>query len=170
MKSLRRRDERPPACCEAEALYAPRPADRLSAPGQSRHFAGLPMTSGLHSEADIVAAGPHVSKVPISEIPDATLRRRQKQRNYSGVQSDRTRNVTYGCERTGCEAKALQRSLPDETLSILARGLLSRIRRADRSAERARCPPLLRQRRQCVFELRRPLATGPMQKRIHGLS
>ena len=45
--------------------------------------------------------------VPISEIPDATLRRRQKQRSYSGVQSDRTRNAMYGCERTGCEVKAL---------------------------------------------------------------
>jgi hypothetical protein len=43
---------------------------------------------------------------------------RQKQRNYSGVQSDRTRNVTYGCERTGCEAKALQRCLRDEVPSI----------------------------------------------------
>ena len=40
----------------------------------------------------------------------------------------------YGCERTGCEVKALQRSLPDEALSIVAR------------------------------------ATGPNEKRIHGLS
>jgi hypothetical protein len=31
----------------------------------------------------------------------ATLRRRQKQRNYSGVQSDRTRSVTNGCARDG---------------------------------------------------------------------
>jgi hypothetical protein len=50
------------------------------------------------------------------QIPDAKLRRRQKQRSYSGVQSDRTRNAMYGCDRTGCEVKALQRSLPDEAL------------------------------------------------------
>ena len=35
----------------------------------------------------------------------------------------------YGCERTGCEVKALQRSLPDEALSIVARRLWPRIRR-----------------------------------------
>ena len=45
----------------------------------------------------------------------------------------------YGCERTGCEVKALQRSFPDEALSIVARRLWPRIRRADRSAERVRC-------------------------------
>jgi hypothetical protein len=28
------------------------------------------MTSGPHSEADIVTTGPHVSKVPDSEVPD----------------------------------------------------------------------------------------------------
>ena len=37
----------------------------MSASGHSRHFAGLPMTSGLPPEADIVTAGRHVSKVPI---------------------------------------------------------------------------------------------------------
>jgi hypothetical protein len=36
--------------------------------GQSRHFAGLPMISGLHSEADIVTTGRHVSKVPITDF------------------------------------------------------------------------------------------------------
>ena len=78
----------------------------------------------------------------------------------------------YGCERTGCEVKALQHSLPDEALSIVVRGLWPRIRRADRSAERVRCLHDLGNtaNRQCVLELRRPLATGPMQKRIHGLS
>jgi hypothetical protein len=67
----------------------------------------------------------------------------------------------------GCEAKALQRSLSDEVLSIVARGLWPRIRRADRSAERARCPHDLGR---AANALRRPLATGPKQKRIHGLS
>jgi len=38
--------------------------------------------------------------------------------------------------------KALQRSLPDEALSIVARRLWPRIRRADRSAERVRCHDL----------------------------
>jgi len=69
--------------------------------------------------------------VPISETPDATLRCRQKQRNYSGVQSDRTMTATYGCGRTGCEAKALQRSLPDLRGKFL-----------DASAWRSDCFPL----------------------------
>jgi hypothetical protein len=37
----------------------------MTAFGHSRHFDGLPMTSGLPLEADIVTAGRHVSKVPI---------------------------------------------------------------------------------------------------------
>jgi hypothetical protein len=40
----------------------------MSAPGHSRHFDGLPMTSGLPPEADIVTAGRHVSKVPTTAV------------------------------------------------------------------------------------------------------
>jgi hypothetical protein len=36
--------------------------------GQSRHFDGLPMISGLTPEADIVTAGRDVSKVPKPEV------------------------------------------------------------------------------------------------------
>ena len=55
-----------------------------------------------------------------SEVPDATLQRRQKQRNYSHVQSDRrgTRRMEAGA--MACEAKALQRCFLDEALSIVA--------------------------------------------------
>jgi hypothetical protein len=40
----------------------------MTALGHSRHFAGLPMTSGLPPEADIVKAGRHVSNVPIGDV------------------------------------------------------------------------------------------------------
>ena len=40
----------------------------MSKTGQSRHFAGLPMTSGLHSEADTVTASRHVSRVPDTDL------------------------------------------------------------------------------------------------------
>src|ERR1700704_5069569 len=40
----------------------------ISTKGHSRHFDGLPMTSGLPSEADIATAGRHVSKVPRSGL------------------------------------------------------------------------------------------------------
>jgi len=59
----------------------------------------------------------HVRKVPIPEIPDATLRRRQKQRSYSGVQSDRTRNANANqpAPRTGREV-AINHSLGQTSL------------------------------------------------------
>ena len=40
----------------------------MSQLGQSRHFDGLPMTSGLPPETDIVTAGRHVSNVPKAEV------------------------------------------------------------------------------------------------------
>jgi hypothetical protein len=54
-----------------ESIILPFNATRLdmSAKGHSRHFDGLPMTSGLPPETDIVTAGRHVSKVPIGDIP-----------------------------------------------------------------------------------------------------
>jgi hypothetical protein len=36
--------------------------------GHSRHLDGTPMSSGLPPEADIVAPGRHVSKVPQAEV------------------------------------------------------------------------------------------------------
>jgi hypothetical protein len=41
---------------------------QMSQLGHSRHFDGLPMTSGLPLEADIVTAGRHVSKAPSTEV------------------------------------------------------------------------------------------------------
>jgi hypothetical protein len=64
-------------------------------------------------------ASRHVRKVPISEVPDATLRRRQKQRNYSRVQSDRRGTRRVDASAMGCEAKALQRSLADEATGAM---------------------------------------------------
>ncbi len=69
----------------------------------------------------------------------------------------------------GCEAKVLRRSLPDEALSIVARAL------PVNSTSRSLCrtgamPPMTQAAPPMRFELRRPLATGPNEKRIHGLS
>jgi hypothetical protein len=61
-----------------------------------------------------------------------------------------------------------ERSLPDEALSIVARGLWPRIRRA--YCCRTGAIPHDLGSAPMRFELRRPLATRPMQKRIRGLS
>ena len=45
----------------------------MSELGDSRHFDGLPMTSGLPLEADIVTAGRHVSKVPTGDSCTAAI-------------------------------------------------------------------------------------------------
>ena len=55
------------------------------------------------------------------EVADATLKRRQKQRNYSHVQSDRRGTRRMEASAIACEAKALQHSFPNEALSIVAR-------------------------------------------------
>jgi hypothetical protein len=47
--------------------FPPRPRYLMSVVGQSRRFWHRPTASGLPSEADIVTAGRHVSKVPIGE-------------------------------------------------------------------------------------------------------
>jgi hypothetical protein len=47
--------------------------DHIQIPGQSRHFGHRPATSGLPLETDIVRAGRHVSKVPMSDIAPAFL-------------------------------------------------------------------------------------------------
>ena len=61
----------------------------MSELGQKRKCPGSRGTSVLPSGADTVSLPRHVRSVPISEVPDATLWRRQKQWNYSRVQSDR---------------------------------------------------------------------------------
>jgi hypothetical protein len=43
----------------------------LHSQGQSRHFGGLPMTSGLPPEAENVTVRRHVSKVPASDSCNA---------------------------------------------------------------------------------------------------
>src|SRR6478752_5157863 len=80
----------------------------------------------------------------ISEIPGASLRRRQKQRNYSGLQSEE--RGADQCERTGMRQMRCS-SLP-ERHAFLARPL------AENSTSQALCrspkpgrDPLLRRRR-----------------------
>ena len=53
--------------------------------GHSRHFDGLPMTSGLPPEADVVTARRHVSKVPGADIPPcgSTLGRNEKKGQWA---------------------------------------------------------------------------------------
>jgi hypothetical protein len=63
------------------------------------------MSSGVPLKADVALCRRHVSNVPISEVPDATLRRRRKQRNYSHVQSDRRGTRRVDASAMGCEAK-----------------------------------------------------------------
>jgi hypothetical protein len=50
-------------------LVAFRYFEFLHSQGQSRHFDRLPLTSGLPQGADIVRAGRHLSKVPLTEVP-----------------------------------------------------------------------------------------------------
>jgi hypothetical protein len=57
----------------------------MTASGQTRKSGDAIATSELPLKADIKRTSREVRKVPISEVPDATLRRRQKQRNYSRV-------------------------------------------------------------------------------------
>jgi hypothetical protein len=102
---------------EAIVLNPPRTMSEL---GQLRRTQYEHMFSALPSNSDVARRSRHVSNVPISEVPDATLWRRQKQRNYSRRQ---TRNGRMDASAMGCEAKALQRSLPDEALSIVSPGL-----------------------------------------------
>ena len=61
-----------------------------------------------------------------------------------------------------CEAKALQHSLPNEALSISRQAAVNST--SGSLCRTGAMPPKMR------FELRRPLAIGPMQKWIHGLS
>ena len=58
----------------------------------------------------------------MSGVPDATLQRRQKQRNYSHVKSDRRGTRRMEASALACQAKALQHSLANEALSISRAG------------------------------------------------
>ena len=68
----------------------------------------------------------------------------------------------------GCEAKALQHCLPDEALSIVAPGFGREF--DEPSLWRTGAMPPYLGSAAMRFELRRPLAPGRKQKRIHGLS
>ena len=108
-----------------------------------------------------------VRKVPISEIPGATLRRRQKQRNYSGVQSDRTRNA-YGCERT--DVRQRRCSVPCRTRRCSSRAGFGREFDEPIALPNTGAIHYLDSAANAFSSCARPLATGPMQERIHGLS
>ena len=72
----------------------------MSAPGHSRHFAGLPMTSGLPPEADIVKAGRHVSNVPMADIASAREHAGQAQASWPSFKLEQDRETRARYEPT----------------------------------------------------------------------
>jgi hypothetical protein len=80
----------------------------MSEMGQKRWSRAAAPMSGPASTADLMLLPTFFVFGPISEVADTKLRRRQRQRSIR-----ETGNATYGCERLGCEAKALQPCLPN---------------------------------------------------------
>jgi hypothetical protein len=123
------------------------------------------MSSGLPLKADIAQCSRHVSKVPTSEVPVATLRRRQKAELFSrSIRQTRTRRID-------ASAIGYVRFLAKVSPPKYRRARALAVNSTSRSLCRTGAMPAITQAAPPMrLELRRPLATGPMQKRIHGLS